>query len=232
MVQEFVFIGPRKIAIWPENQPITPVVAPIMATQFDDTDHYHPALISKILMVEQELRQKSPPKTRCLGGQKIHKAIHEKWDCPELDLVKQRAVAFFKRTLKAKEAHIDGFWINIYRQWESIGPHCHRRAMASLSYCVDNGDDDPDCPLSGRFSFVDPRIDACCKFEKGHMTHPLMPELTAGSMLIWPGNLLHTVAAYAGTRPRITIAWNINDRELPGSLSDAFESRPDPVQGA
>lgn len=56
------------------------------------------------------------------------------------------------------------------------------------------------------------------------MTHPLMPELTAGTMLIWPGNLLHAVSAYAGTKPRITIAWNINDRELPGSLGDAFKS--------
>ena len=73
-------------------------------------------------------------------------------------------------------------------------------------------------------SFIEPRIDACCQLEPGHMTHPLMPELTAGTMLIWPGNLLHAVSAYAGTKPRITIAWNINDRELPGSLGDAFKS--------
>lgn len=222
MDQEFVYIGPRKIAIWPKNQPVTPVSKSIMTTRFNDTDQYHEALISKILTVEQDLRGSSPPNTRCLGGQKIHKAVHEKWDCPELDLLEARALTFFKRTLKAKEAHIDGFWMNIYRQWESIGPHCHRRAMASMVYCVDNGDEDPDCPLSGRFSFVDPRIEDCCRFEAGHMTHPLMPEMTAGTMLIFPGYLLHAVAAYAGTRPRITIAWNINDRVLPGSLGDAF----------
>ena len=232
MDQGFAYIGPRKIAIWPENQRITPVVAPIMTTQFNDTDQYHPGLVSKILTVELELRKSSPPPTRCLGGQKIHKAIHEQWNCPELDLVRERAIALFKRALKAKQAHIDGFWINIYRQWESIGPHCHRRAMASMAYCVDNGDEDPDCPLSGRFSFVDPRIEACCQLEPGHMTHPLMPEMTAGTMLIWPGHLLHTVAAYSGTRPRITIAWNINDHELPGSLGDAFDPRQEEAQGA
>lgn len=151
MDQEFVYIGPRKIAVWPENQPIKPIVTPIMTTRFGDADQYHDGLISKILKVEQELRISSPPATRCLGGQKIHKAIHEKWNCPELDLVKARAIALFKRTLNAKQAHIDGFWINIYRQWESVGPHCHRRAMASMVYCVNSGDEDPGLPLERPF---------------------------------------------------------------------------------
>ncbi len=230
MEQEFVYIGPRKIAIWPEHQPVKPISASIMTTRFIDTGQYHEALISKILSVERELRQTSPPKTRCLGGQKIHKAIHEQWDCPELDLVEARALALFRRAIKTKAAHIDGFWINIYRQWESSGPHCHRRAMASMVYCLDSGDEDPDCPMSGRFSFVDPRIEDCCRLEAGHMTHPLVPEMTAGTMIVFPGYLLHTVSAYAGTSPRITIAWNINDRILPGSLGDAFE--PPRGQGA
>ncbi len=224
MAEESVYIGPRKMAVWPRDQKVAPLAASITATRFNDVQAYHPALSAKILAVEAELRRVAPTQTRCLGGQKIHKAKLETWDCPELDLINARAEAFFKRTLGLGEAFVDGFWINVYRQWESIGPHCHRRATASLVYCVDNGDEDPDCPLSGRFSFVDPRLEACCQLEKGHMTNPLYPDMSAGTMLIFPGYILHTVAAYSGIRPRITIAWNINERELPGSLGDALKS--------
>ena len=56
------------------------------------------------------------------------------------------------------------------------------------------------------------------------MTNPIYPDMSAGTMMIFPGYILHTVSAYSGVRPRITIAWNINERELPGSLGDAFQS--------
>ena len=94
--------------------------------------------------------------------------------------------------------------------------------MASLVYSLDTGDEDPDCDLSGRLTIVDPRLDVCCQFEKGHMTHPLIPKMTPGTMLIIPGYVLHSVHAYAGVRPRITLAININDRELTGTMNDAF----------
>ena len=109
---------------------------------------------------------------------------------------------------------------NVYRQWESIGPHSHRRTTASLAYTLDAGDPDPDCELSGKFSFVDPRLEICCQLEKGHMTNPYHPEMPAGTLMIFPGQVLHCVSAYAGTRPRITLAWNINRTELEGSIAD------------
>lgn len=220
---ETVYIGPRKVSVWPNRQPITVVAESIRSTCFDDASTYHSALIEKILEHEAVLRRTSPPPTRCLGGQKIRKDTLEQWDSPELNLLNARAKAFFRRVIGADEAHIDGVWVNVYRQWESIGPHCHRRTRASLVYCLDAGDDDPDCPLSGRFAFVDPRIEACCQFEAGHMTNPLYPDFKSGTMLVFPGFVLHSVAAYSGVRPRITMAWNINDRPLPGSLKDAYD---------
>lgn len=224
MNEEIIYIGPRKMPSWSKEQAIAVLAKSIGTTSFRDTDVYHSSLIERTLAVEQKLRSTAPPPTRCRGGQKIHKDRLEELDWPEIALLTARAKALFRRFVGVDDAFVDGMWINVFRQWDSIDPHCHRRARASLVYCIDNGDEDPDCPLSGRFSFVDPRIDACCQFEKGHMTHPLYPDLEPGTMLIFPGYLLHAVSAYAGVRPRITMAWNINERALPGSLKDAFQA--------
>ena len=65
-------------------------------------------------------------------------------------------------------------------------------------------------PNSGLFTFVDPRYGPCCRVEKGHMTNPVRMRLTPGTMLIFPGSMVHCVNPYGGTAPRITLAWNIN----------------------
>ena len=92
-----------------------------------------------------------------------------------------------------------------------------------MLYCIDPGDEDPFCEMSGKFAFIDPRLDLCCRNEEGHMTTPFYPEVAAGSMLIFPGRLVHHVAAYAGTRPRITMVWNINTAQLSGKVSDLYD---------
>jgi hypothetical protein len=43
-----------------------------------------------------------------------------------------------------------------------------------------------------------------------------MPGLRAGTMIIFPGQAVHCVNPYAGTRPRITLSWNINTMAVPG----------------
>ena len=37
------------------------------------------------------------------------------------------------------------------REGESIGPHSHRRTVASMLYLLEPGEQDPDCEYSGRF---------------------------------------------------------------------------------
>lgn len=49
------------------------------------------------------------------------------------------------------------------------------------------------------------------------MTTPFFPGMVAGTMLIFPSQLVHTVNPYAGMRPRITLSWNINKNLLPGT---------------
>jgi hypothetical protein len=81
---------------------------------------------------------------------------------------------------------------------------------------LDPGDQDPADRTSGKFCFADPRIPACCQNEPGRMTELLTPNLQEGSMLIFPSEWVHLVTPYAGTRPRITLSWNIHTRALPG----------------
>ena len=215
------YLGLRKIDIWPARQLVSSVDSAIRLTRFDDTEAYHGPLIDRILSEEERLRRDDPTSSRCLGGQKVRGLLN--WGLPEFDLVNERAKALFRHTLGCETAAVDACWANVYRQWDSIGAHSHRRATASLVYCLQEGEEDPNCHLSGRFSIVDPRLDICCLIEKGHMTNPFYPDLTTGSMLIFPGKVLHEVSAYAGTRPRITLSWNINPTALPGSVKDTFE---------
>jgi hypothetical protein len=43
-------------------------------------------------------------------------------------------------------------------------------------------------------------------------------------MIMFPGELVHCVNPYAGTQPRLTLSWNINQQRLPCS---ALEGVPD-----
>ena len=215
------YLGLRRVEVWPTPQVVASIDRAIKVTRFCDTSEYHGPLIDRILAEERRLRCNAPAASRCLGGQKVRGLLT--WGGPEFDLLNARAKELFKRTLDCETAVVDACWANVYRQWDSIGAHSHRRATASLVYCLQEGDEDPDCHLSGRFSIIDPRLDICCRMERGHMTNPFYPDLLAGSMLIFPGKVLHAVSAYAGSKPRITLSWNINPIALEGSLKDGVD---------
>jgi hypothetical protein len=106
-------------------------------------------------------------------------------------------------------------------------PHSHPRAAASVVYFLDEGDPNPDDPDSGRFCVVDPRFAPCCRIEQNYMTNPFTPNMSEGSMLLFPGALIHCVNPYTGIRPRISLSWNINPRALPGSIWELLR-QPDP----
>lgn len=98
-------------------------------------------------------------------------------------------------------------WASIYQPGDWAMPHCHPGAVASLLYMVDPGDDGGD--MNGTFLFVDPRIAACCPTQKGFMTHPTGPQMEVGMMMMFPSQILHMVTPYRGTRPRITMSWDL-----------------------
>ncbi len=192
----------------------------IMGTVFDDIADYHPALIKKIMELEHH-----PTLSNYLFrggcGRKIYH-IHQ-WGIPEAQLIHDRAITLFKQVANSATAAVDISWANIYRKGEYCMPHSHERSAASLVYCVQTGDEDPDDPLAGRFVFVDPRISSCCQKKEGYMTTPYLPEFTPGTMIIFPSQLVHSVNPYMGETPRITMSWNINKQTLPGQASDAWQ---------
>lgn len=205
----------QDLAVWPDGQctEALPGAPAFALTHFRDAAAYHPALTARLLALAHNPNV-AVQQDRAVGGTKIYH-IHQ-MQSPELAFICARATAFFRKTLGAESAVIDMSWANIYGKGDYSAPHSHLRAAGSVVYCVDPGDSVPSDPWSGQFCFVDPRLALCCQGEPGHMTNPVMPGLRAGTMIIFPGQAVHCVNPYAGTRPRITLSWNINTMALPG----------------
>jgi hypothetical protein len=201
---------------WPPGQgwQTLPGHPPVLLTHFADHGDYHPQLIARILSLldDPALARRY---ARVTSGTKIHHL--DRWQCPQADLITGRALAFFKKALRTPTASVDLSWATVYRTGDYTAPHSHLRAQASIVCCVDPGDDPrPDTP-DGKLCFVDPRYTACCNIEAHRMTRIVVPEMRAGSMVMFPGELVHCVNPYAGRRPRITLSWNLNRDPLPGS---------------
>lgn len=206
-------VGEHCMEIWPENQKIETLDFPtILMTRFADTDLYHPNLIAGILEMEPEAGRNY---FRGACGTKVHHV--DRWGLPEADLIHARAMELYRRSLSVDQAVVDWSWASVYRQGDHCMPHSHVRANASIVYCLDEGDTDPDDPLAGTFYFADPRLPCCCQEENGRVTTLYRPNLQPGAMLIFPAQLVHSVNAYRGGRPRITMSWNVSAQAIPGS---------------
>ncbi|MEM7224052.1 MAG: putative 2OG-Fe(II) oxygenase [Pseudomonadota bacterium] len=218
MAEEVVTIDGKEIPVWPEGQEIEALDKDrkVLRTRFKDQALYTPGLITRL----QELAARpehAKQRSRSLGGTKLY-AVHE-FNCPEADLIDARAVALFRRALGVQEAAVDMSWANIYGRGDYIMPHSHVRTLASVVYGVTPGDPDLEKdPDSGALAIVDPRYPPCCQVERGRLSNPQRFKMHAGTMVIFPGDMVHCVNPYNGEAPRISIAWNMNRRPQPGSL--------------
>lgn len=185
----------------------------VLVVRFADIARYHRALVAAVLS-----READPAFAKHwaagAGGAKIYHL--ERWGCPVADLIHARALTLFRKATGCAEPAVDISWASLYRHGEFCMPHSHLRALASIVYFVDYGDEDPENPGSGRFLFADPRLEICCQQEPGRMTSPSAPKLRPGTMILFPGQLVHLANPYFGVRPRITMSWNINKEPLPG----------------
>ena len=224
-----VQLGIRKVPIWPEDQALGALTEPtIWLTDFRDHARYHPKLVERILAMEKD------PKYRDFffrGGCGTKVRRLDEWGSLEAELVQRRALALFRVVTGSSTAVVDDGWASIYRKGDFCMPHSHVRTTASVLYLLDPGDDPahgnaalpedaPVDPFAGKFCFCDPRLRSCCQAEEGRMTNLMIPDLRPGSMLIFPSEIVHMVAAYLGTRPRITMSWNISPERVAG--------KPDP----
>jgi hypothetical protein len=204
--------APRLPAIWPATTRLKQISGPsIVSAFFADAASWHDRLIAHLLRLamDPEFGRRYPG----CRGTKVD-GIH-RLDTPELRLATNRAQALFRKVLGATEAVVDAAWANIYLRGDYCMPHSHMRATASVVYCVDPGDDDPDDSVSGRLFIADPRVPACCQPVQGYMTSPLVPTMRPGTFVIFPAQIVHAVNPYAGERPRITLSWNIGPEAVP-----------------
>lgn len=203
-------VGARDLPIWPNDQAIKGRGDRVIAmTTFEDAPSYHPALIDKVLRLYDDPAVKRMCSVSS-AGTKIH-GIGD-WGSPEADLVNARAVELFKRVYNKSNGHVHISWANISRQGEYSMPHTHPDCEAVVVYCLDPGEANPIDPLDGTLAFVDPRYEACCREGGDYMTTPFMPNMKAGSMIIFPSKLVHCVNPYQGKRPRITFSWDLTER--------------------
>ena len=175
--------------------------------------------------MEQERRAQSPKQTAGLGGTKIYHL--DSYPVPGARLIDERAQAFYREVVGHATSAVDLSWANVYRAGDYILPHAHRRATGSVLYMLSPGDPDPEDSLAGRFGIGDPRLPLCCREDPNCMSTPYFPELTTGSMLVFPANAVHFANPYRGTQtPRITIAWNINAEKLPDGPEGGWREIP------
>ena len=210
-----VNVAGKEIEIWPERSRIEEWSVPaVKIIEFDDTEDFHPGLIAKILDLENDETLAKKYDGEIGSGKVFHL---DRWDCSEADLIHGRAIALFKRAVGSETAAVDLSWASLYRHGDYCMPHSHVRAMASIVYFLDLGTDDLEGAGSGKFCFADPRLEICCRSEAQAMTTPCGPNVRNGTMIIFPGKLVHFVDAYKRPGTRITISWNINRAAVPGT---------------
>jgi Putative 2OG-Fe(II) oxygenase len=209
-----VNIGDRAVPVWPDGQSFDTLDGVLHSTRFTDVDLYHPRLTQVI--VERAAQSVDVKRHgRSAGGTKVHHP--DRWGCPEATLLHERVLEFFRRALKHSNAVADHGWANVYRDGDYCMPHSHIRATASLVYFLDPGDPDTTDPESGKFSIRDPRFPRCCPLGEGCVTNAIYCDMTPGSLVMFPGEVLHSVNPYHGVRPRITLSWNVNENVIEGS---------------
>ncbi len=213
-------VGDSDVAVWPENQRVEPLSAPLMAvTQFEDHARYHADLAATILDMERD------PAFRMWifkGGCGMKVRRPDRWQRPAANLIHGRALTLAHRVLSRHDVYTDDCWANVYRDGQYCMPHSHLRSNVSVVYLVDPGEPDPDDAMAGKLVFGDPRIPYCCPHEPGRVTGLLVPDMREGTMIVFASDYLHSVNPYRGARPRISMSWNVTITRLPGEAGEGW----------
>jgi len=218
--KKIVVINREKVEVWPSSQHLRPCVKTETAmhtTNFDGPENINESLAKLVLNLENDPRFV----VKLMRGGCGTKIDHiDRWKVPEAALIHARAISFFVNGLGIDQAVVDQSWASIYRKGDYCMPHSHVRSEIGIVYLVDPGDSNPDSPIDGKFYFCDPRLKSACDDQVGCLTNLIMPNLRPGSMVSFPGSMVHGVNPYTGERPRITLSWNINRSAIPGKPVD------------
>lgn len=91
-----------------------------------------------------------------------------------------------------------GAWFNVSTKGSYNAPHTHPFSQISAAYYIRTEDPTPEYPFSGRIDFIYENR------EKHFFPKP-------GTLILFPGNLLHFVHPYYGSGYRISLSFNLNN---------------------
>jgi hypothetical protein len=206
--------------IWQAEESMQPIGDPtIQAAVYPG----HAAIRDEMLSAIHSAAEQQSANTHGLGGKKVRG--NGVWQSPALRLLTLRALLMFCKQYRTGAAHVTDRWANVMEPTDYSAAHSHYESAGSVIYLVDPGETNPQHPLSGLFEIMDPRIAFCCSQAPERPTRGLIPQMMAGLMLLFPSELLHSVHPYYGTRPRVTLAWNINPGQRPAGARPSMEDQ-------
>ena len=107
-------------------------------------------------------------------------------------------------------------WANVNRSGHYNAAHIHTRSTWSGVYYPDVGEPDPDYPSNGVLVLHNPKGGDRIGFLRSPympLTYHIDPE--PGLMVLFPSHLVHSVNPYQGSRPRISISFNLMKAPYP-----------------
>ena len=170
----------------------------IFKCTWPDSEQLNDALKDVILQEEQTTVTKHAGGV----GTWISQFATQGWGGSAVESVMERATSMLEVCVNRND--INELWAVIYRSGAYFYPHTHPRSRWSGIYYVDPGDHE-----SGHTVFVKDgtQLHGIDRTEWSNAEHhTVVPE--AGSMLVFPSDLLHYVEEYQGESPRIVIPFN------------------------
>ncbi len=214
-----VWIGPVKYPFWRDKTEVMRYPGGITTIANPEIDRIKAPFVETLLEKDAVQRAASPLNTLASGGMKIRDL--DKLGSPVFELLNARAMALFKLENFAETAVVDDCWANVMHDGEWSFPHSHKRSTASIVYALDPGDEEAQRqePLNGHLMFSDPRLPQCCPGKPNYVSSFFRPTGNLPAvMVIFPSFVTHMVSPYHGKRPRISIAWNLNQEAIPGEV--------------
>jgi uncharacterized protein (TIGR02466 family) len=106
-------------------------------------------------------------------------------------------------------------WVNVNRSGNYNKVHTHPGSTWSGTYYVDPGDPPPDAEHGTPLHFFDPCQGRANTFLPPFVPSSILVRPEPGLMVLFPSYLPHTVLPHEGTRPRISIAFNLRKEPYP-----------------
>ncbi len=115
----FVYVGPRKVPVWPAGVKLMRFDENVLMVAFPDARELHGPLIERIVETDERKRN---PQAKWQGGQKVRQL--DSLGVAAFELINARAQTLCRRVLRSETAIVDDCWANVFR-----GGRCQERIV-------------------------------------------------------------------------------------------------------